>query len=66
MEEQKYIPIWEFAKRTGISMASIYRWIKERRLKETDYKRIEKTVTRTLIREDLQVIRKDSGKVDIL
>lgn len=63
--KDKFIPVWEFSKLTGITMSSIYRWIKEGRIGDKDYKRVIKQVERTLIRKDLQVARLPSGKVNI-
>lgn len=53
--EAKYIPLWQYAKKIGKKPEAIYRWVREHRFKEGDVKRVEKTVTRIVIREDAQV-----------
>lgn len=46
---REYIPIYKYCEETKIPKQTVYRWIREGKLKEGEYKIIEKTVTRILI-----------------
>jgi len=47
----KYIPVHEYAKRRGTSVQNVYRWIRERKIKEEDVRREVVEVVRIRILE---------------
>lgn len=46
----KEIPIYKYAKNKGVQRQTVYRWIREGKLK--NYKIVEKVVTRIVILEE--------------
>jgi len=48
----EFIPIYEYAQKTGQSNQNVYRLIRENRFDEEDITTEEKTVTRIKIRKD--------------
>ena len=47
-----FVPAYEAAKNLGVSKQTIYRWIREGKMPEGEYKVIEKMVKRILINRD--------------
>ena len=50
----KYIPIYEYAKKNATSTQNVYRWLREGKFKEEDVITEEVTVTRIRIKEDAE------------
>jgi hypothetical protein len=48
----KYIPVHEYAKLKNTSIQNVYRWIRERKIKEEDVRRETVEVTRIRIKEN--------------
>lgn len=47
----KYIPIYEYAKKLNTSKQNVYRWIREGKFSDNDIKKEEVTVERIRIKE---------------
>lgn len=47
----KYIPVHEYAKKKGTSVQNVYRWIRERKIKEDDVRKEVVEVVRIRINE---------------
>lgn len=47
----KFIPIHEYAKKKGTSVQNVYRWIRERKIKEEDVRKETIEVVRMRIKE---------------
>ncbi len=43
----KYVPVYEYAKAKNTSVQNVYRWIRERKIKEEDVK-VEDIVTKRI------------------
>jgi predicted site-specific integrase-resolvase len=53
MKDKKYIPVYEYARKRGVSSQKIYRWIREGKISAEDYKWEEITTKRLRIKSDL-------------
>jgi len=51
----KYIPVYEYAKKRGVTIQTVYRWIRERKLKDEDVKRETVTVERLKVKATANV-----------
>ena len=53
--KNEFIPVWQFAKERGISIFTIYSWIKRRQIKEEDVKVDEKIVKRITVNKNAEI-----------
>jgi len=53
--EDKYIPVWKYAKLVNQSRQNIYRWVREQRLPSSVVQKKKVEVERIFIREDFRV-----------
>lgn len=44
--KEQFVPIWKYAKESGISKQTIYRWIREHKIPEGKFRLVEKVVKR--------------------
>lgn len=52
MKKNNFIPIYIYAKKHGIPKQTIYRWIREGKIKPENVKEIEKIVKRKVIKDE--------------
>lgn len=48
----KFVPVYLYAQKKNIPKQTVYRWIREGKIKEEDIKREEITVTRIRVKAD--------------
>lgn len=49
MSENKYIPIWEFAEKYGVTKQTVYRWIREGKIPKENTIEQEVVITKTFV-----------------
>ena len=52
----EFVSVFEYEKQTGINRQKLYRLIREGRIKEDDYKVVERVVKRIHLRKDLTLV----------
>jgi len=58
-----FIPVYKLAKKNGVSQQTMYRLIRENKIKPENVRHEDKVVSRILLQEDILLIKNTEGKI---